>query len=212
MNVSAALRVARSLGLAVAISLGLALVFAAFVGVAHADVPDVRYCTHDALVVAAPGGGFPFTITVRDASSQPLPGGTVVLDFNPATGVVLCEAQDEDHDRRLVALSGATGAVVFEPEAGGVSNGTVRIEVGGQFLADVPVRTLDLDGDRDVDADDRAALAVLVGTASAAGDLDGNGTVDAADQAILEQHVGAVCGSAPEVRVATWGLLKDLYR
>lgn len=211
MLAATALRAARALGLALALSLGLALAFAALVGEARADVPDVRFCTYDPVVLASPDGAFAYAVTVRDASSRPIEGATVLLDFNSVPGVLLCEVADDDHDRRLVALTGATGGVTFAPRAGGQAAGNVTIRVGGEFLAGVPVRTPDFDGDLDVDAADRAALAALVGTSNPAGDFDGDGTVDAADQAIFEQRFGATCDSAAP-RVATWGAVKDLYR
>jgi hypothetical protein len=198
----------RSLGCVLV--LGWALFPFLGVGVAQASVPDVRFCTYDRVIVAAPGGGVPFTVTLRDASSQPLPGNTAILDFNGATGIVLCRSQDEDGDQRLIGLSGASGAVTFVPQAGGQSTDSVAIHVGGSLLAHVPVRTLDFDGDLDVDGADRAALAALVGTSAPAGDFDLNGTVDAADQAIFEAYFGGVCTAEVE-RVWTWGAVKDLY-
>jgi len=204
-------RVARSLGLAVALSLGSALALAALANLAHADAPDPRNCTADDFMIAAPGGGFSFVVTLRDGANQPINGATAVLDFNPAPGLLLCDDQDPDHDRRIVGTSGPTGAVTFVVRAGGSGAGTLNVVAASFIIATVSVRTMDFDGDMDVDAADRAALAALLGTAGPAGDFDDNGTVNAADQAIFEQRFGGNC-SLLDARAATWGSLKNLYR
>ena len=211
MHRSASRRVARSLGLAVVLSLGFAVCGAVFVRVARADAPDPRNCIAPDVLVAAPSGGFIYSVTLRDAANLPTPGASAILDFNSAPGILVCEDQDPDHDRRIVGTAGANGVVTFAVRAGGNGAGTLNVVAQGFVLGTVSVRTMDFDGDMDVDASDRAALATLVGTAGPAGDFDDNGTVNAADQAMLEQRFGGNCVQL-DARPATWGLVKDLYR
>jgi hypothetical protein len=211
MHHTATRRVLRSLGLAIALTLGLAVCGAAFVGIARADAPDPRNCIAPDVLVSAPSGGFTYAVTLRDAANQPTPGATAVLDFNPAPGILLCEEHDPDHDRRVLGTAGPTGVVNFSVRAGGHGSGTLEVLAMGIVIATASVRTMDFDGDLDVDANDRNALAALVGTSGPAGDFDHNGSVDAADQAMLEQRLGGNCTLLP-ARPATWGMVKGLYR
>lgn len=210
-NSNAPRRLFRSLGLAVVLTLGLALVSAALARLAHADAPDPRYCVAQPVMVSAPGGGFDYTVTLRDGTNQPVPGGTAILDFNRAPGILVCDDQDPDHDRRIVGTANSIGVVTFSVRAGGTGAGTLDVIASTYVIATVSVRTMDFDGDMDVDQSDRAALVALLGTTGPAGDFDSNGTVDAADQAMLEQRYGGNCTLLP-ARPATWGQVKGLYR
>lgn len=204
-------RVFRSLGLAVVLTLGLALASAALARLAHADAPDPRYCIAQPVMVSAPGGGFDYTVTLRDATNQPVPGGTALLDFNGAPGILVCEDMDPDHDRRIVGTANSIGIVTFSVRAGGTGAGTLEVIAASSVIATVSVRTMDFDGDMDVDQSDRSALVALLGTAGPAGDFDLSGLVDAADQSMLEQRYGGNCALLP-ARAATWGAVKGLYR
>jgi len=196
--------------LALALFLSLTLAFAgAFV--AHADVPDPRNCVADSNLVASPGGGFAYTVLLRDAANQPLPGATVVLDFTTAPGIVLCADQDVDHDGRIFATTNAIGSATFYVKAGGNSSGRVTVGTALDVVVRARPRTTDFDGDLDVDGADRTALAGMVGTSGPAGDFDKNGIVNAADQALFEQRFGNNCTLTPTLP-ETWGRVKDLYR
>jgi hypothetical protein len=201
----------RSLGIAVLVTLGLAVLGAALARVAHADAPDPRYCTADDVMVAAPGGGFTFSVLLRDGQNQPIPGGAALLDFTPAPGIVLCPEQDPEGDRRITGTANSLGIVTFSVRAGGTGAGTLDVVASWFVVATVSVRTMDFDGDMDVDTADRAALVALVGTSGPAGDFDQNGTVNAADQALLEQRFGGNCALL-DVRPTSWGSVKGLYR
>ena len=205
---SAAHRMLNALGLALALSLALALGVAAL---AHADVPDVRYCTADTNLVASPDGGFAYTVILRDNANAPIANGTVVLDFTNAPGIVLCTEQDTDHDGRLLGTTNASGSVTFYVKAGGASTGRVRVGTAIDLITLARARTTDLDGDLDVDATDQSAVNALVGTAGPNGDLDKNGTVNSIDSAIEAGHVGGNCTYTSSSN-ATWGSLKALYR
>jgi len=141
---AAAQRLLGALGLALALSLGLALGMAAL---AHADVPDTRFCTADTCLVASPDGGFAYTVVLRDNSNAPIANGTVVLDFTNAPGIVLCNEQDADHDGRLLGTTNASGSVTFYVKAGGVSTGRVRVGTAIDLITLACPRTTDLDGD-----------------------------------------------------------------
>ncbi|MEO6462822.1 MAG: hypothetical protein ABIP29_07080 [Candidatus Eisenbacteria bacterium] len=210
-NTNAPRRLFRSLGLAVVLTLGLALVSAALARLAHADTPDPRYCVAQPVLVSAPGGGFDYTVTLRDGTNQPVAGGTAILDFNVAPGILVCDDQDPDHDRRIVGTANSIGVVTFRVRAGGTGAGTLEVIAATSVIATVSVRTMDFDGDMDVDQADRDALVTLLGTAGPAGDFDRNGIVDASDQSMLEQRYGGNCALLP-VRAATWGNVKGLYR
>lgn len=204
-------RLVRSLGLAIALAFGLAVLGAALARVAHADAPDPRYCGADDVMVAAPGGGFSFSVTLRDGLNQPIPGGTAMLDFTPAPDILLCDEDDPEHDRRITGTANSLGVVTFTVRAGGAGAGTLDVIADWFVVETVSVRTMDFDGDMDVDAADRSALAGLVGTAGPAGDFDQNGTVNATDQALLEQRFGGNCALL-DARQASWGAVKGLYR
>jgi hypothetical protein len=205
---SAAHSMLHALGLALALSLALALGVAAL---AHADVPDVRYCVADTNLAASPDGGFAYTVLLRDNANAPIANGTVVLDFTNAPGIVLCNEQDTDHDGRLLGTTNAAGSVTFYVKAGGTSTGRVRIGTAIDLITLARPRTTDFDGDLDVDVADQAAINALVGTAGPNGDLDRNGTVDAVDTTIEAAHVGGNCTFTASNH-ATWGSLKALYR
>lgn len=204
-------RVARSLGLAVAISLGSALVLAALARIAHAEAPDPRNCSADEALIAAPNGAFAYKVTLRDAANQPIAGGSALLDFTSAPGIVICDEFDPDHDRRIPGTAGSNGIVTFLVRAGGTSGGALTVVVGPFAIATVQVLTMDLDGDLDVDAADRVLLVALLGTPGPTGDYDRNGIVDAADQATFENQFGGSCTQL-DAQPITWGAVKGLYR
>ena len=211
MHRTAVRHVIRSLGIAVILTLALALAGAVFAQVARADAPDPRYCVAPEVLLAAPGGGFHYAVTLRDGTNQPVAGGTAILDFNGAPGLLLCDEDDPDHDKRVVGTANSLGVVTFRVRAGGTGAGTLEVVVAGFVIATVSVRTMDFDGDMDVDQADRAALTALVGTAGPAGDYDQDGLVGSSDQAIFESRYGGNC-LLLDVRPTTWGSVKGLYR
>ena len=201
----------RSLGIAVALSFALAVAGAVFADVVSASAPDPRYCQAPDVLVASPGGGFAYSVQLRDATNQPVPAGMAILDFNSTPGLLLCDEDDPDHDRRVAATSNSAGIVTFRVKVGGTPVGTAQVYIGGNVIETASVRTMDFDGDMDVDASDRAALAGLLGTSGPAGDYNQDGTVSSADQTIFESRFGGNCALV-EARASTWGSVKNLYR
>ncbi|MEP7028720.1 MAG: hypothetical protein ABI960_09015 [Candidatus Eisenbacteria bacterium] len=197
-----------ALALAIALSLLLALSLAA---VARADVPDVRFCVADTSLVASPDGSFGYTVLLRNNTNAPIVGGTVVLDFTEATGIVLCNEQDPDHDGRILGTTNGAGSVTFHVKAGGASTGRVRVGTALDLITRARPRTTDLDGDLDVDSSDQAALNALLGTFGPNGDLDHNGIVDGVDVALEAGRVGSNCFLTP-TNSTTWGQVRALYR
>jgi len=204
----AASKIAGALGLAVVLSLALALGVAA---IARADVPDTRFCTADSDLVASPGGGFPYVVSLRDGANAPVANSTVVLDFTTAPGVSLCSDQDADADRRILMLTNGAGIATFYVKAGGATAGYVTIGTAIDVIRHAHFVTTDFDGNMTVDATDRTTLAGLVGGAGPAGDLDKNGVVNATDQALFEAHFGNNCTTTGAVPM-TWGRVKSLFR
>jgi hypothetical protein len=192
----------------VLISLVLALASAA---VANANTPDPRNCIADTELLGSPGGGFLYSVTLRDAANQAIAGGTVVLDFTSAPGIVICSDQDTDLDGRLLGTTNGAGVCTFYVKAGGNSTGYVIVGTAIEAITQAAPRTPDFDGDLDVDAVDRAALAALLGTSGPAGDFDLNGIVNGADQTIFESRFGHTCTLTP-VQAETWGAVKAMYR
>lgn len=204
----AASKIARALGLAVVLSLALALGVAA---IARADVPDTRFCNADSDLVASPGGGFPYVVSLHDNANVPVANATVVLDFTSAPGVVLCTDQDSDADRRILMLTNALGLATFYVKAGGSTAGYVTVGTALDVIRHAHFVTTDFDGSMTVDSSDRATLAGLVGDAGPVGDLDENGVVNAADQALFEARFGNNCTTTGAV-LMTWGRVKSLFR
>ena len=201
-------RLLMALAAALAISLLLALLSAA---VAHADVPDVYNSIADTTLVASPDGGFTYVVWLRDVNNTPITNVYVVLDFAEAPGIHLCPSQDSDNDGKLVVVSDGTGRATFTVKAGGATTGRVSVGTALAVIKYAHPRTTDLDGDKDVDAQDQAALNALMGTSGPSGDLDRNGTVNAADAALQNAHLGGNCSATPALP-QTWGGLKALYR
>jgi len=204
----AASKIAGALGLAVVLSLALALGVAA---IARADVPDTRFCTADSDLVASPGGGFAYVVSLRDGTNAPVAGATAVLDFTTAPGVALCSDQDPDSDRRILGVTNGLGIATFYVKAGGATTGYVTVGTAIDVIRHAHFVTTDFDGNMTVDASDRSALAGLLGSAGPPGDLDMNGVVNAADQSMFEAHFGNTCAQTAAIP-ATWGRLKALFR
>jgi len=204
----AASKIATALGLAVVLSLALALGVAA---IARADVPDTRYCSADSDLVASPGGGFAYVVSLRDGANAPVANAIAVLDFTTAPGVALCSDQDPDADRRILLLTNGLGIATFYVKAGGATAGYVIVGTAIDGIRHAHFVTTDFDGNMTVDASDRSALTGLVGSGGPAGDLDRNGIVNAADQSLFEARFGNTCAQTATLPV-TWGRLKSLFR
>jgi hypothetical protein len=190
--------------------LGVLALLAASSLPAHAGVPDPRNSTADTCLVLSPAGVFAYKVTVKDESAAPVAGVQVVLDFEPAPGMNLCDQSDPDHDRRVVGTTDATGSITFYVRGGGQTTGYVAVSAFGQNIVIAHPRSTDLNGDLAVTSADVTIHQGLPAN-SFAGDYNCGGGSTAADRAILQSQLGQDCNTVP-VLDFTWGALKATYR
>ena len=173
-------------------------------------VPDPTTSDCDTCVVISPEGSFVFHIVLRDDANAPVPGATVVVDFNGAVGINLCDASDPDQDGRVSGVTDAGGVLDLFIRGGGSATGTAVVSSQAQTLCFAHVRSTDLDGDGVVTALDETAHQALAVDALA-GDYDCNGVTDAADLATLQSQLNENCLTVQNLP-GTWGRLKAIYR
>lgn len=188
----------------------LLLLSLAFVGSAHAGIPDPRNCSADTCLVVSPAGLFDYTVIIRDDSMAPVDGAMVVLDFGTALGINLCSASDPDHDDRVVGNTNASGQITFHVRGGGQSAGYVVVSANAQTILIAYPRSTDLNGDLAVTSADVTLHAALPASARA-GNYDCDGDSDASDRAFITAELGQDCNTVPVLN-STWGALKALYR
>jgi hypothetical protein len=162
-------------------------------------LPDPRYTTIDAVVVAntsgTPIGSIPpgFDVTMKDLNNAPLAGIVVTLDFS-ASSIRLFAIQNAgtilDCAARTVSrVTNSSGAVNFAVRLGGYDNTSVVFVRGnGEQFGPVPVRSTDLDGlDGMTGLGDFALFAdnFLTATAAKETDFDLGGTTGLGDFVIF---------------------------
>ena len=189
------------------LSLPAALFFASS---AHAGIPDPRYCVVDTCLVVAPAGNFAYPVIVKDESLAPVADVIVVLDFGTAPGMALCSSSDPDGDRRVIAMTDASGLATFLVRGGGQSTGYVVVSANGQTILIAYPRSTDLNGDLAITTAD-VTLHDALPPNSRAGNYDCDADADAADRTLISSELGQDCNTVPVLGL-TWGAVKATYR
>jgi hypothetical protein len=174
-------------------------------------IPDPSTSTVPPCLTICPSGDRAFTVVVRDVNNGPVSYAIVAIDLGDCAGamIALCDhCTQADYDpatRRFVRKADVLGVATFQL-CGSIQcpsgQNWARVLANGVLLAlPINVVTTDLDGDRDVDAQDVAIVTAAQGGSLPPADQDCSGAIDGADVAIVEAHVGHGCPVATADRV-----------
>ena len=177
---------------------------------AHADLPDPRFSTIDAVAVGTPLGiaigGAPagFDVTMRDINNAPRAGVIVELRLgaagltvyaNQATGTTV-----DCVTGTISRVTNAQGAVNFAPRFGGWSDANdVPVWGAGEMLGNVKSRSPDYDRDGKVGLSDLVTFSgdFMLNPGAQKSDFDLNGNTGLGDLVLFSaQFLGA---STPQV-------------
>ena len=198
---------------------------------ALAAVPSPANSTipaHINLVASAGGVVDPFgtfTVTVRDAASNPITGSTVVVDFSACASLGLGQAMPANvvscSAKTVTAISDASGVATFDIAGfayacGGCGQSQCAIIKADLVpLGTISVGAFDLDGTSGLDPSDVSLwLADFeLGCESERTDYDGNGKSLASDLSILLQRINdgndtesaGRCDGLPNTQVVVTG-------
>jgi len=139
-----------------------------------AGVPNLANCTIDLVLVACPASDLPFRATLRDINYNPVPGGSLILDFSQCTPLSVCGGFLPTIDW---LLADGLGEAVITIEERSSCAGQVFIRTDAGILGTRTFASLDQDSDGDVDMADASILMTKWGTGDPTGDLDGDGGV-----------------------------------
>ena len=184
-------------------------VVAGFATAIRAAVPSPEHSSVDPCLIVCPAGDIAFTVIVRDAADQPVPGSFVQVSFC-AGGVTRC-------DPLTVCDAGGTtgldGRIVLHYAAGGTSAAPADVHADGILLATRPIASPDQDGDQSVGAADVAIAQAKLGMVDPTMDLAcDQGVVDQADLDVQALHLGHFCDQSVPVQPGSWGKVKALFR
>jgi len=142
----------------------------------------------DPVFIASPLGTNPFKVRLRQANGdtclQPFGATVEILDYG---STVLCELQDEFPILNPIDPGTVDGDLTFTLAAGGTPSGcTAKVTVARDQVIEVPVVSVDYDGDLLVEPSDFDYSY---------SDLNGDGVVDDNDLYIFYGFVGEACDS-----------------
>src|SRR5262245_52994313 len=132
-----------------------------------AGVPSPATSTVPPLV-GCPAGDLSFTVRVRDAASNPVPGSTVILSFGPCPGFIHCSGSFPGYiwnpvARTVSTVSDSVGGATFTIHQGGVC-GAVSVSADGVPLANRAFASTDQTGNLQVDFGDASSVFGKLGT------------------------------------------------
>jgi hypothetical protein len=167
---------------------------------ALAAVPSAANSTVPQLV-GCPAGDLSFTVIVRDAAFNPVPGSTVVLSFPSGASFTHCSGSFPGYvwnpgTRTALAITDSVGRATFAIHQGGLST-SVAVFADGVALRNRAFASTDQNGDLQVNSTDVNIALGKLGTSDGTADFDGNGVVDSLDVGVVQQHSGHNCGGAP---------------
>lgn len=185
-----------------------------------AGVPSPSNSTVDPCVRLCPAGDMNLHVVVRDQSSNPVAGSTVVVDFAACPGIILCPLIGSEPylvgPPSVVRMTtNAAGIADFPIRGGGTCvGGPVNVFADGVMLAsNAVVSSPDQNGDANVNGTDQGILAAkLGGPYDPTADVNCNTTMGADDANELNRHLGHSCGAVVPVWPRSWGRLKTIYR
>lgn len=152
-------------------------------------------------LVGCPAGDLSFTVLVRDAASNPVPGSAVILSFASCPSFTHCSGSFPGYlwnpaAHTVQAMTDSVGQANFAIHQGGVCS-AVSISADGVPLANRAFASTDQNGDLQVNFADAGIVFGKVGTTDGTADFDGNGVVDTVDVVVVQSHVGHNCDGSP---------------
>ena len=152
-------------------------------------------------LVGCPAGDLSFTVLVRDAASNPVPGSTVALSFASCPSFTHCSGTFPGYvwnpvAHSALAITDSVGQATFAIHQGGVCS-AVSVTADGVPLANRAFASTDQSNDLQVTLLDVGIVYGKLGTSDGTADFDGNGVVDAGDTVTVRSHLGHNCTGNP---------------
>lgn len=186
--------------LRIALLAGLGVIVAA--SAAFAVVPDPTFSIVGNCLVVAPGGEYPFSVTVKDQFANPINNSAVTVDFTGASSVHLCSGADSGFTVSGATITGHTnvsGLVTFTIHGGGsqITGATIKVYADGVQIGSLSRCTSpDLNGDKQINVADLGLFATAQAGQNLQADLNCDGFVNVADLGLFASsqalHAGDV--------------------
>jgi len=161
-------------------------------------------------LVGCPAGDLSFSVLVRDAAFNPVPGSVVTLSFTSCPSFIHCSGSFSGYfwnsaARTASAVTDSIGQAHFAIHQGGICS-VVSVTADGVPLASRAFASTDQNADLQVDFTDEGIVLGKLGTTDRTADFDGNGVVDTVDVVTVASHIGHDCsGTPPPAVVANAG-------
>lgn len=147
---------------------------------------DILYSSADPYIVLSPSGVNAFNVTLRDNGGQAVEGSSNCwLDFSDAWDMTWCVSEYAWPIVYADELSDSDGNITFNVAAGGCTSDSVKVMSTHGMIAKVPVLSLDVDGDLQVNAIDFIY--------DDCNDYVYDGVIDLADWTYFESFIGQSC-------------------